>query len=461
MERDNTAKEKLVMKNTIRWFWHLLKGVFIFFAANSYSATKTAASPILWLAIPVFLWCSIMPSQHIRKLACRRLRICAGGCELLRLFLLSTVFSAVYSVAGWMGCFACGSIAEEPLLWLVNTLIVILAEALIFWNGIIRIYLTSEQLGIRWRVLGIVCGWIPVVHLIVLFHLIRTAEREVNEENAKLILNETRREQCICGTKYPLLMVHGVFFRDYRYLNYWGRIPKELKENGAVIFYGNHQSAASVEESAKELTARIRQIVEETGCGKVNIIAHSKGGLDSRYAISMLGADAYVASLTTINTPHCGCEFADYLLSKIPAKQQNMVARTYNAALRRLGDDNPDFLAAVNDLTAAACRRLNETVQDAQGVYYQSVGSKLNTASGGRFPLNFTYQLVHYFDGANDGLVGEQSFRWGQDYRLVTVDGKRGISHGDMIDLNRENFDGFDVREFIVQLIYDLKKRGL
>lgn len=449
------------MKNTIRWFLHLLKGFFIFFAANSYSVTKTAASPILWLAIPVFLWCSIMPSQHIRKLACRRLRICAGGCELLRLFLLSTVFSAVYSVAGWMGCFAYGSIAEEPLLWLVNTLIVILAEALIFWNGIIRIYLTSEQLGIRWRVLGIICGWIPVVHLIVLLHLIRTAEREVNEENAKLLLDETRREQCICRTKYPLLMVHGVFFRDYRYLNYWGRIPKELVENGAVIYYGNHQSAASVEESAKELTARIRQIVAETGCGKVNIIAHSKGGLDSRYAISMLGADDYVASLTTINTPHRGCEFADYLLSKIPPKQQNMVARTYNAALRRLGDDKPDFLAAVYDLTAEACKRINDTVQDAQGVYYQSVGSKLNTASGGRFPLNFTYQLVHYFDGANDGLVGEQSFRWGQDYRLVTVDGKRGISHGDMIDLNRENFKGFDVREFFVQLIFDLKKRGL
>lgn len=448
------------MKNMIRFILHLLKGSLIFFAANSYSIIKTEMSPILWLAIPVFLWCNIMPSQYARKLTRRRLGICAGGCELLRLFLLSTVCSAVYSVLGWMGCFSCGSIAEEPVLWLVNTLLMILAEALIFWNGIIRIYLTSEQLGIRWRVLGIVCGWIPVVHLIVLFHLIRTAEREVDGENAKILLDEERREQRICGTRYPLLMVHGVFFRDYRYLNYWGRIPKELTENGAVIYYGNHQSAASVEESAKELTARIREIVEETGCEKVNIIAHSKGGLDSRYAISMLGADAHVASLTTINTPHRGCEFADYLLSKIPSKQQDVVAKTYNAALRRLGDDDPDFLAAVYDLTAAACARFNETVQDAKGVYYRSVGSKLNTASGGRFPLNFTYQLVHYFDGANDGLVGEQSFQWGEDYRLVTVDGKRGISHGDMIDLNRENFDGFDVREFFVQLIYDLKKRG-
>ena len=29
-----------------------------------------------------------------------------------------------------------------------------------------------------------------------------------------------------------------------------------------------------------------------------------------------------------------------------------------------------------------------------------------------------------------------------------------------MIDLNRENFDGFDVREFYVQLVGKLKKMG-
>jgi triacylglycerol lipase len=36
----------------------------------------------------------------------------------------------------------------------------------------------------------------------------------------------------------------------------------------------------------------------------------------------------------------------------------------------------------------------------------------------------------------------------------------RGISHADMIDLNRENISGFDVREFYVQLVADLKRRG-
>ena len=42
----------------------------------------------------------------------------------------------------------------------------------------------------------------------------------------------------------------------------------------------------------------------------------------------------------------------------------------------------------------------------------------------------------------------------------MTVKGKRGVSHGDMIDLNRENIPGFDVREFYVNLVAELKQKG-
>lgn len=90
-----------------------------------------------------------------------------------------------------------------------------------------------------------------------------------------------------------------------------------------------------------------------------------------------------------------------------------------------------------------------------------SVGSVLPKASGGQFPLNFSYHLVKYFDGANDGLVSEDSFTWGEQYTLLSPKGTRGISHGDMIDLNRQNIPDFDVREFYVELVRDLKNRGL
>ncbi len=179
-----------------------------------------------------------------------------------------------------------------------------------------------------------------------------------------------------------------------------------------------------------------------------------------RYALSELGTDRYVASLTTINTPHRGCEFADYLLNIVPEKEQQSVAKAYNAVFKKLGDDSPDFLLGVKDLTASACKALNDKLHDAQGVLYQSVGSRQNVAGNGRFPLNYTYRLVKYFDGANDGLVGEKSFPWGADFKYLTVEGKRGISHGDVIDLNRENIPGFDVREFYVKLVHDLKTKG-
>ena len=103
----------------------------------------------------------------------------------------------------------------------------------------------------------------------------------------------------------------------------------------------------------------------------------------------------------------------------------------------------------------------NRYIKDAEGVYYQSVGSRCNRAVNGRFPLNFTYYLVKYFGGENDGLVSVNSFPWGENFRLMTVKGRRGLSHGDMIDLNRENIPEFDVREFYVSLAADLKHRGL
>ncbi len=398
---------------------------------------------------------NVLPAVSHRKIPGKRLRICADGCELLIYFLISAAVSVILLLVMIPILFG-----ENKLLWFADLICVILVEASVFWCGMIRVYLTSSQIGVKWRTIGILCGWIPVVHLIVLMKIIHMASAEWEFESEKIMQAQERKEERLCKTKYPILMVHGVFFRDFKYFNYWGRVPKELETYGATIFYGNHQSAASVADSGQELADRIREIIAETGCQKVNIIAHSKGGLDSRYAVSRLGMGEYVASLTTINTPHRGCIFADYLLNKIPQAAKDKVAEGYNIALKKLGDENPDFMAAVTDLTASACEEFNKNVPDKPGIFYQSVGSKLNVASGGRFPLNFSHELVRYFDGPNDGLVAENSFPWGENYTFLTTKGKRGISHGDMIDLNRENILDFDVREFYVDLVNGLKERG-
>ena len=395
----------------------------------------------------------------------KRIDQLSAGCELLRLFLVTATLNAVWMLL-WLpaairmakgGGFFSGLLL---VIWIINVIPMVVLEAILFWNGMIRVYLTSVQLGLKHRILAALCGWIPFLNIWYLTKIIRIASDEVEFETEKWELDEVRAENEVCKTKYPILLVHGVFFRDFRYLNYWGRIPKELKRNGAAVYYGQQQSAASVEDSGRELAARIRAILDETGCEKVNIIAHSKGGLDSRAAIAHAGCAPYVATLTTINTPHRGCIYAEYLLNKVPEAARQKVAAAYNATLKRLGDENPDFLAAVTDLTESACLARNETTPDMPGVLYESVMSYCRKARHGKFPLNATYPVVKHFDGKNDGLVSVDSAKWGTRFTLLEPVGKRGISHGDVVDLNRENIPGFDVREFYVNLVADLKKRG-
>ena len=152
-----------------------------------------------------------------------------------------------------------------------------------------------------------------------------------------------------------------------------------------------------------------------------------------------------MATLTTINTPHRGCAFAEYLLDKLPEKAVEKVAHTYNAAARRLGDREPDFLSAVWNLTASACEKQNRVTPDAPDVLYESVMSVCRRARSGRFPLNMTYHLVKYFDGPNDGLVAVESAKWGSGFTLLETEGRRGISCGDVIDLDQEDIYGFDM----------------
>ena len=103
--------------------------------------------------------------------------------------------------------------------------------------------------------------------------------------------------------KYPVLLVHGMGFRDRKVFCYWGRIPKLLEDMGCKVFFGHQDATADIATNGAHLAKRIDEILEETGAERVNIIAHSKGGLDCRYAISEFGLAPLVASLTTVSTP--------------------------------------------------------------------------------------------------------------------------------------------------------------
>ena len=432
----------------------LLYSTIITFISNSFILIHNSPR-ILYYIIPTFIFINIFSGTSIIR-NYKKSKICLHGTILLLCFCLSVIFSIVYQIS-----LAFKTIPNNYITFIWSLVLCIGINLFVFWNGIICVYLTSTQLGFKLRLFGIIFGMIPVINLIILFVIIKTAIKECFFEIEKEKINKKRHKEKLCATQYPILLVHGVFFRDTKYFNYWGRIPKELQINGAKIFYGNHPSASSIADSAEHLKKRILEILYETKAEKINIIAHSKGGLDCRYAIAKLGISDKIASLTTINTPHKGCLFADYLLKHIPEDIKNKIANTYNSTLGKFGEKDADFLTAVSNLTDEYCNKLDSEMPMPQNLYCQSIGSVMLTAQGGKFPLNFSYRIAKHFDGINDGLVSEKSFRWSENYTLLKPTGERGISHGDMIDLSRENIDGFDVREFYVNLVYELKNKGL
>ena len=111
----------------------------------------------------------------------------------------------------------------------------------------------------------------------------------------------------LINLKYPLILVHGAGFRDRTLkVNYWGRIPRYLAREGVTVYYGGTDSWGSIESNGALLKKTILEVLTKTGSEKVNIIAHSRGGLEARYVISVLGVGNAVASLTTMSTPHSG-----------------------------------------------------------------------------------------------------------------------------------------------------------
>ena len=162
--------------------------------------------------------------------------------------------------------------------------------------------------------------------------------------------------------QYPLVLVHGIILRDNgRFVHAWGRIPDILQEKGVRIFFGNTDAWGDIESNAHILKTTIDSILEETGSERVNIIAHSKGGIDARYFIWYYDYGDRVASLTTISTPHHGSEIADLLFHS--RGMHSRAGRRILAELERLsGDIHPDIYSVNYELTTEKMEEFNNTV---------------------------------------------------------------------------------------------------
>lgn len=228
---------------------------------------------------------------------------------------------------------------------------------------------------------------------------------------------------------YPIVLAHGVCRFDILWnesldadnnddpsldrLHYFRGIRTMLMEKGFTVFHSKVGWAADVDSRASDLKENLLKILEQTGAEKVNIIAHSMGGLDARHMMfndrNAGGIHEHVASLTTISTPHWGSPFADWglrNLSLIPG------------ILKRIGLD----VSAFEDLQTHTCKAFNENPEVIEFESECQATVTFQTYAGkqdfwGIFNLlKGPARIIEEKEGANDGLVSVESAKWKEAY---------------------------------------------
>ncbi len=259
------------------------------------------------------------------------------------------------------------------------------------------------------------------------------------------------------GTRYPVVLVHGAAIRDTFFLRSFGKIDRKLRELGYDVRVADTDGFGTVENNAIALEKQISEIVRETGCGKVNLIAHSKGGLDSRYMIERLGGGASIATLTTLCTPHRGSPIASAIL-RSPRWILRIYAFFINLAYRIIGDKNPDSLRVCEEL-----RRLDNGEKSAEpipGIYCQSFSSTVRKgARKNDFVMSIPLAFSRYYEKSaeTDGLVPRDSAFFGV-YRGDCTDGS--VSHSEIIDFMTGREKKEKIYAFYAELCRELSLMG-
>lgn len=236
---------------------------------------------------------------------------------------------------------------------------------------------------------------LPIPSLKTIFTLGYHAEPTVPQPRATM--NVPRLEA-------PIILVHGLLGFDriqvggMTVANYFPGVRECLEPSGNRVLTPWLSPTKSIAERAVELKSFILRNVPE---GPVHVIAHSMGGLDSRYMISKLDMGCRVLSLTTLGTPHRGCPFADWGIGKLEWMVRPVL----------------DFLCvphqAFYDLTTSRCKQFNDAVPNDSRVRYFSVGGE-HTGSFFAPEWWLPYNIVHQAEGANDGVVSLKSAEWGE-----------------------------------------------
>jgi len=161
-----------------------------------------------------------------------------------------------------------------------------------------------------------------------------------------------------------LVLVHGILgFRQKLGVEYFRGVAEHFRAQGVAVLVRELDPTRGIEFRGNQLGDQINNsfnsgLLDPTQ--KTHIVAHSMGGLDSRYLLSPLSGKQLVGavrSLTTISTPHQGSPIADLIdkpleLQPFPHLPFSPVGNPLEAALNELGIS----LDGLRDLTTVSCK---------------------------------------------------------------------------------------------------------
>jgi triacylglycerol lipase len=213
--------------------------------------------------------------------------------------------------------------------------------------------------------------------------------------------------------KNPIVLVHGILgFSELRVGgvkvgDYFRGIRDLLRSSGNTVPTPPQlNTAGSVERRAGDLRDYLNGNAEVAG-KQVHLIAHSMGGLDSRFMISQLGMAGRVLSLTTLGTPHEGTPLADQGVGALGQVIEPLLA---------VGVD----IRGILDLTRARAVQFNLDNPDSGTIKYFSVAGVFEPRPPNvlKFFAGDILKLPHDLivaanGGANDGLVPAESAKHG------------------------------------------------
>jgi triacylglycerol lipase len=293
------------------------------------------------------------------------------------------------------------------------------------------------------------------------------------------------------AARYPFVLFHG----NAATPTHWGMlgIQEALERDGHVVEESTAPIASTevrAEIVAKAVDAAMAGCRASRRCdgSKVNIIAHSQGGLDARLVASMPRFAGKIASISLIATPNRGTSVADVLLRATTEGIRDVASEAVDFWARSFvppGYPEADGTGVWRSLSTKGAAELNAKTPDRKDIFYQSWAGisypfahrsdeAARTARAacegkilehpGRHDWLDKTMLGGYpiLAGAshepNDGLVTVHSAKWGQFNGCIPTDHKDEV--GTAVSDQPDHRTGWNHVRFYRTLAFGIAQRG-